>query len=351
MPARIIFLSALLVLLTALWPPAFAQSGAHTLQGRVITPNGTQPRNPVKVTLTFAGRRIYETFTDLSGRFSFTGLANGSYQLTAEGDDQTFERTTVYAEVMAFGAAPQLFTQDIQLQPIRSKPAGRGAVVSAFTQDVPRAAIDALERAEKLDGEGKREPALRQYQEALRIFPNYFEARLALGNHLLNGGQFNEAIAELDRAREINPNDERLYQSFGLLLMQQGKYAVAVAVFAEGGRLNPTNPLNALLRGTALIYQAAALSATTPSSLTELKGLLENADRALAEANKLSDGKMKADHPTLSTLYELKGDFSRAASELEEYLRQAPAAANTTEIRNRIKRLQEAAAKARSSGP
>src|SRR5262249_25340024 len=132
-------------------PTIFAQSGVHTLQGRVITPNGTQPRSPVRVTLTFDGRRIYETFTDLSGRFSFTGLAKGTYQLTADGDDQTFERTTVYAEVTAFGSAPQLFTQDIQLQPIHSKPTGRAGVVSAFTQNVPKDATEAFERAQKLD--------------------------------------------------------------------------------------------------------------------------------------------------------------------------------------------------------
>jgi tetratricopeptide (TPR) repeat protein len=303
------------------------------------------------VTLTFAGRRIYETFTDLSGRFSFTGLAKGTYQLTADGDDQTFDRTTVYAEVTAFGAAPQLFTQDIQLQPIRSKPTGRAGVVSAFTQEIPKQAADAFERAQKLDEAGKRDSALRQYQEALRIFPTYFEAHLALGNHFLKAGQFNEAIAELDRAREINPNDERLYQSFGLILMQQGNYLVAVAVFAEAGRLNPANPLNPLLRGTALIYQAAAVAAATPSNAKETKRLLESADQALAETNKLSGGKMKADHSTLSTLYELKGDFTRAASELEEHLRQAPSGANTAEIKNRIKRLQEAAANQRNSTP
>ena len=58
-------------------------------------------------------------------------------------------------------------------------------------------------------------------------------------------------------AREINPNDERAYQSFGLLLMKQRNFAVAVAVFAEAARLNPANPMNAVMRATALIHQAA----------------------------------------------------------------------------------------------
>jgi hypothetical protein len=33
----------------------------------VVSPQGTQPTNSVKVTLTYSGRRMSETFTDLSG--------------------------------------------------------------------------------------------------------------------------------------------------------------------------------------------------------------------------------------------------------------------------------------------
>ncbi|HJT67802.1 MAG TPA: hypothetical protein VJ749_15190, partial [Pyrinomonadaceae bacterium] len=64
---------------------ALAQQGGNVLQGRVITPSGMQPTNPVRVKLTFNGRAINETFTDLSGRFSFPGIGGGTYQLTAEG--------------------------------------------------------------------------------------------------------------------------------------------------------------------------------------------------------------------------------------------------------------------------
>ncbi|HEU4795602.1 MAG TPA: carboxypeptidase-like regulatory domain-containing protein, partial [Pyrinomonadaceae bacterium] len=87
------------------------------LEGKVISPSGTQPTNPVRVKLTFNGRAINETFSDLSGRFSFPGLARGRYQLTAEGDGVTFETTTIYADVSAFGSSSQSFTQDIQLRP------------------------------------------------------------------------------------------------------------------------------------------------------------------------------------------------------------------------------------------
>src|SRR5437660_11426952 len=81
---------------------AFAQ-GVNTLQGKVIEPNGNSPTQPVRVSLTYGGRPIYETFTDLGGHFSFSGVGKGTYELTAEGDDAAFETTTVSVEVTTFG--------------------------------------------------------------------------------------------------------------------------------------------------------------------------------------------------------------------------------------------------------
>jgi tetratricopeptide (TPR) repeat protein len=314
--------------------------GGNTLQGRVIAPTGTQPPNPVRVTLTFNGRPIYETFTDLSGRFSFGGLSKGTYKLTAEGDGTSFETTSVEAEVSAFGSA-QNFTQNIQLLPKRSPQGQRVGVVSAFSQDVPKAARDTLERAQKLSQEGKGPLALALIQEALKLFPQYFEAHLALGNELLQTGRFDEAIVSLERARQINPNDERVYQSFGLVLMRQKKYAVAVAVFAEASRLNPTNPVNALMRATALIHHASMIDASaSEKAAADRAYFLDRAEVALTQASNLSNKKLSADHLTMAMFYEMKNERERAANELEQYLRKAPDAPNADAIREAIRRLR-----------
>jgi tetratricopeptide (TPR) repeat protein len=306
--------------------------GLNTLQGRVITPDGTQPTAPVRVTLTFSGRRVYETFTDLSGRFSFSGLSKGTYQVTAAGDGQTFEDTAVYAELSNFGNAPQLFTQDIQLRPIPERPILHAAVLNAFSQGVPKDARERLEQAKQLAGEGKGDRAMIQLQEAVRIFPQYFKAHLMIGNQLIQTGRLDEAIPPLDRAREINPNDERVYQSFGLLLMRQRKYPIAVAVFEEAARLNPANPVNPLMRASALVYQASFVNAEKVAERTEL---LNQAELALSKASELSGKKLKPDPLMLAVFYELKGQPSRAAGQLEDYLKKNPATKNLRRLRAR----------------
>ena len=339
-------LALFLLLFLSCFSTASAQ-GANVLEGKVITPSGMQPTNPVRVKLTLNGRAIHETFTDLSGRFAFPGLQRGVYQLTAEGDGMTFETTSVSAEISAFGAAPQSFTQDIQLRPIRQKQVTQLGVVNAFKQDVPAAAKAALDAALKLAEEGKTEAAIENMRKAVQIFPQYFDAHLQLGNTFLKVDQVNDAIAELDRAREINPNDERTYQSFGLLMMKQRNYAVAVAVFAEAARLNPANPMNAVMRATALIHQAATTNESAPST-EDRSHLLSRAEVAMSQAANLSENKLKPDTMTLALFYELKGEPERAAGELESYLKKNPQLKNSAAIQNEIKRLRDKARAAKT---
>jgi len=315
--------------------------GGNTLQGRVVAPNGSQPTNPVRVTLTFNGRRLYETFTDLSGRFSFAGVGAGTYQLTAEGDGQSFVTTSITAQVSAFGAAPQLFTQDIQLRPLIGKSLQPSGVVSGFDQPIPKTARQAFDRAMKLGSEGKLDEAIDKMKEAVKEFPDYFEAHLQLGNQLMKSGRLEEALAELDRAREIYAKDERLYQSFGLLLMRQKNYGVAVAVFSEAARLNPANAVNLMMKATALIYQAYAMSpSASAGDASDRQHVLARADAAIAEASNLSDKKVKPDHLTLAMFYEMKGEPTRSATELEAYLQENPKARNAGDLRKLIDKLR-----------
>lgn len=332
----------LLLLFFADSPAALAQ-GSHTLQGRVIAPNGSPPPQSVRVTLTYSGRPLYETFTDAGGHFTFTGLATGTYELTAEGDEVNFETTRVTAEVTAFGAAPQLFTQDIQLRAPRRKSIASAAVLNAFVQDVPKPAAQAFEQGQKLDREGKPADAVIKIREALRMFPSFFEAHLALGNHLLKQGLFKDAIDELDRAREINPNDDRLYQSFGLIMIAQRNYRMAFAVLSEAARLNPKNPSNPYLNGVAHLEYAAWIDRSqSESAKRDRDKALEDAKRFLLNADDLSGHKLADVHLQLARVYEKRGEPARAAGELEEYLKKSPDAKNAQAIREAIKKLKTA---------
>ncbi len=315
--------------------------GVNTLQGTVIAPNGNPPNQSVRVSLTYSGRPIYETFTDLGGHFSFSGIATGTFELTVEGDDATFETTRVSVEVGAFGSAPQSFTQNIQLRPMRAKPTARASVVNSFSQNVPKSAQELFDRAVKSSGDGRTADAEKFLTDAIQIFPDYFEAHLLLGKLFLTANRLAEATAELDRARQINPKDDRAYQSFGVVMMRQRNFAMAVAVFSEAARLNPTNPVNTLLKTTALINQAYTIDPTASQKAAADRGyILERAESSLKQLSQLGDKKLLPDHFSLAMLYEMKGERARAADELEQHLRENPGLQNELQIREAIKKLR-----------
>ena len=124
--------------------------------------------------------------------------------------------------------------------------------------------------------------------------------------------------------------------------MKQRNYAVAVAIFAEASRLNPANPMNAMMRATALIHQAA-------NATDDREYLVTRAEEAISQAAELSQNKLKPDSMTMALFYELKSEPEKAAAELEAYLKKSPQLKNSGAIQNEIKRLREKANASKTS--
>jgi len=226
------------------------------------------------------------------------------------------------------------------------------ASAAASAQDVPKAARDTLDRALKMSQAGRTVVALALMQEAVKIYPDFFDAHLALANALIKAGRLDEAIAELDQARRIDQNDHRPYQGFGIVLILQGKYPLAAAVFAEAFRLNPSEPYLLLMRGVALVKTATGIDPSkSETAAADRKHLLDEAEQALTKAYNLSDKKLVEAHLYLASLYDKRGEYGRAADELERYLLMSPGIKNADEIHNIIQNLRKQASAGQSPQP
>jgi len=64
--------------------------------------------------------------------------------------------------------------------------------------------------------------------------------------------EFEEAIAEFDKAIELNPSNPDYHNDKGIALYELGKYEEAIAEFDEAIELNPNNPLYHNNKGVAL---------------------------------------------------------------------------------------------------
>ena len=104
-------------------------------------------------------------------------------------------------------------------------------------------------------------------------------------------------LLELDQARRINPKDDRVFQAFGTIMMQQQKFAVAARVFAEAARLNPRKMDYLVLQGTALINQAARIDPTKSRAAAEDRNYaFTDAETVLSRAYQLSGKKLATVH-------------------------------------------------------
>ncbi len=286
------------------------------------------------------GSPFSQTATNNEGDFFFGGLTDTSYVLVISAPDYNpVSEHVEFVNRTGPNSPGESRAIDITLTPkgdVRPPRPGLN-----FVQNIPKAAQTSYESALKLSKQGKKEESIAALREAIRIFPDYFNARLVLGSEFMKAGKHGEAIAQLDEARRINPTDDRTYELFGLVLTQQGKFAVAAAVFAEASRLNPLDPQYSLMRGMALIEQASGITVSqSKQAENDRVATLNDAETSLKHAYELSGKKLAAAHLQLARVYEKRGQRDRAASELEQYLREAPDVTNADAIRQAIKRLR-----------
>jgi tetratricopeptide (TPR) repeat protein len=103
-----------------------------------------------------------------------------------------------------------------------------------------RAAIVRRTLALALLAASRDEEAVEVYRDAARAQPEDAEAHLRLGEALLaRRGDAEGALAALDRAVELRPDEPRGHAARGLALSALGRAAEAVAAFEAAERLDP----------------------------------------------------------------------------------------------------------------
>jgi Tfp pilus assembly protein PilF len=301
-----------------------AQQAVNSLEGRVSIPNGEAPPQSVRVTLTLNGRRIYETFTDLNGHFSFSGIASGGYVLTAESDGSSFETTSVRADVTAFGGAPQSFTQNIQL---RLKPGAVVARAGTISVDELDASIPARAREEygqgvKYAAENKAEDAARHFAEAVREHPAFYAAELALADQYAQLRRHEDALATYKRASELKPERHEPYVGVGVSLVSLKRYD-------EGIRM---------LRGIIELDKTLTAPYLSLGYAEMMTGDYKSAESHLLRACELNRASVAQVY--LANVYEQTNEAQKAIEHLETYLKQNPKTPNAEALRAAIDKLR-----------
>lgn len=355
-------------------------------------PNGAPVQKRIRLTLTTDnGTRTDFFYTDSNGRISLPNI-NSPYTLTAESDGETYDTTA------ASFIPPHSGTYIIiNLRPLKRGPTPAPGLVNVNDIDlrVSPKAKEAYDSAITLLQSEQFDKALEPLKLAISLQPDYFHAHNDLGvlymklNRLdeaaetlrqtikINGkiyipqlnlgivlnrqGKFKDAAEVLTRLRHDNadlwkihaPLIEALIGSqqwptaeaaitralgvkeldlvdlkvkLGMVRLRQGKYAEAITVLREAIAQEPENALAHFNLGAALLFV----------------GKLDEAESALLRAYAIKGAEMAGTQLMLGQLYHQKQDYRKAIDAFTKYLRDLPDAPNAGQVKESIRRLNEA---------
>jgi tetratricopeptide (TPR) repeat protein len=301
----------------------------HSIRGRVFLPNNFPAQAPMRVTLrTFTQGVIQEAFTDSAGNFELRGIPNGNYELVVWGDK---EIDTAVERVEVFGSASRTFFQSVFLkekekeQPF--KPKGGVVPVSELSANIPKSARKEYERGVKQADKKEPEKAIAHFQEAIKLYPSYFQAHNDLGVQYVRLNQFAEAEAAFLKAAELESRAPQPHLNLGHMRILQQQYQEAVTFLTRAIELDSAN-------WEGHMWLGAALMQTKQDELSKIE--LEKAI-LLGGAPQASPARLY-----LANLYIRQADWGRAIEQCELYLKEVPKAENEQQVRQNVARMRSA---------
>lgn len=188
---------------------------------------------------------------------------------------------------------------------------------------------------------GRRQDALAQFEEAVKLFPQFPEAQTNLAELLLTAGRVDEAIPHVAEALRLDPRLPEAHINLGAIRNKQGRSDLAEAEYRTALQLKPSSAeahdgLAVVLTETnrpeeALQHslQAIALNpddADSHYNLGRLYGLTGHTDQAIdqfRETIRLDPGNAEA-HFNLGTAYAQKDQMTEAVVEFQAAIRSKP---------------------------
>ncbi|MFN0085007.1 MAG: carboxypeptidase regulatory-like domain-containing protein [Blastocatellia bacterium] len=302
-----------------------APQGGITIFGRVYDPDG-QPAVRVKVRVEIINGMMRETVCDNDGRYEFRGMPAGRYRLSGSNPEAS-EQYAEPAESDSTRSYANRLQVDIYMRlPIKhvapTVPPGVVSIEEA-SQNIPREARKAYEQGMKLQKENQAgkggEKAMAQFNQAIDLYPEYFQALTERANLRMARNQLPEAAGDFERALRVNGKYVPALRGLGYCQIQQKQYAAAVANLEVAFALAPRASLTLLLLG----YGNLSLNR------------YEAAKQCLQEALRLDETSAARAHVHLGEIYAREEKFTEAADEVRRFLSlnaQAPDAAQLKEM-------------------
>lgn len=168
----------------------------------------------------------------------------------------------------------------------------------------------------------KPEEAKKHFGEAVRLFPDFPEARAELATLQVEGNEYAPALQNFQRSIELKPDNALVQYNYGRLLLITGNQAKAVEHLREATKLNPQYGEAWINLGIALIQSGDMQGGKEAMRrATEIPGSAVEAHWNLSIAAKKENDRA-AEKGHYERILELKPGHSEAKRELDRLLAQ-----------------------------
>jgi tetratricopeptide (TPR) repeat protein len=289
------------------------QSQTATIVGQVKI-NGNLPNARIEVKLESRFVIVGVAYADMQGKFSFPDLPPNLYHVVVNDDDYYPARVDVV--ISSISAQNAIVSVDLQPKKKETRqtqdPSPTGGNPNMVDTDAlgkafPKAAVKAFEKGVRLNNEGKTDPAIKKFEEALAIAPGFYQARNNLGSLMLAKGDFAGAQAQFEEVIKLQQADAAAYFNLGNVYLLTNRTQDSYQAIQDGLKREPTSAKGQYLLGT--------LYART--------GRMSEAEKQLHSALQL-DPTMSHAHLELVNLYLRQQRSDLAVNELNTFIQRFP---------------------------
>jgi tetratricopeptide (TPR) repeat protein len=328
MKLRIYCLSVSVLILFACRLPAFPANPnlLNRIEGQVYDPNHRPVQNLYVELLNEVDSVIQRTKTNASGRFSFVGGFAGRLLVRVVTFGTNFREHTQEIEILQTTNKNDVAYVDITLRYVDNRRRGPENDLPkevVFAQDIPQTARESYLKG-VADFAKDQEKGLLEIEEAVKIFPSYFDALNWLGKEYVSRRDYEKGYPYLLKAIDVNQRSAPTYYSLAYAFYQLKQYPAALEAGKAATLLAPASVDAQLLYGTVL----------------RITGGYAEAETALLKANSLAKEMNAETHWQLSLLYNRLNRNQATINELEAFLKLVPDSPDKNKIRDMIAKLR-----------
>lgn len=330
------FLGLAAICAIALVPSAAAQQQqgqTGNIIGTIRLERAEAPSSHIALTLQAHGLVVGTAYSDATGNFYFGNLDENLYHVIV--NEEGYEPADIEVSVN-----PLFSTVNRVVVTLRAKsnlaPAGEKMVPGGnpnlvgpaeYKLHYSKKAVKEFEQGVKAERRNKTEEAMKHYQRAIELAPEFYAARNNLGLAYMVKQDFGNAQAQFEKVIGINPADTEAYFNLGNILLLTNHLPEAGRVVQQGLQRQPDSAFGKFLLGS--IYSRT--------------GNRQDAEKLFGECLQLDPGMSKA-HLGLVNLYLQEKRMADAVAQLKAFLKSAPADPLAPQARQVLSRLEKSAA-------